>query len=61
MRILLLLALLWLLVTQEVSRQELLEQNTRYAAVIAAAANSGEFAIGEGWLVSCKGRKVVVY
>jgi cytochrome bd-type quinol oxidase subunit 1 len=39
----------------------LVEQNTHYAKVIVAAANGGEFAIGEGWLVSCKGRKVVVY
>lgn len=33
----------------------------RYAGIIAAAANGGEFAIEENWLVSCKGRRVVVY
>lgn len=36
----------------------LVEQNTRYAAIIAAAANGGQFAIGEGWLVSCKGKRI---
>ena len=36
-------------------------QTEHYAAVIAAAANGGEFAIGEGWLVSCKGKKIAVY
>ena len=49
------------LVFREASTAALVEQNSRYAAVIAAAANGGEFAVGEGWLVSCKGKKIAVY
>jgi hypothetical protein len=46
---------LWFLTPEYLS---LLEQNTRYAAIIAAVANGGQLTIGEGWLISCKSKRI---
>lgn len=53
----LIVALVWL-----GTEYAILQRKTEhYAAVIAAAANGGQFAISEGWLVSCKGKRIPVY
>lgn len=53
----LVVALVWLGTEYAVLQR----QTERYAAALSTAANGGEFAIGEGWLVSCKGKRVTVY
>lgn len=49
------------LIWREDEHRRIEELAIRYATVVAAMGNSGQFAIGENTLVSCKAKRVVVY